>query len=98
MNTLDRELTDKELYEIDGLHREYAQKYGMNDVQVERRKPYGGLTEQEVEEIVGRVSQRVLNNFYQEIGRNVMKRILQILGILAVSTLMWLTGNKLKVW
>lgn len=63
----------------------------MNDI--EGRRPFRGLSEEEVELLVGRVSQRVLENFYQEVGRSVMSKVLWVIGLVTVSLVIWLTST-----
>ena len=106
MNTDARELSDGEYYENDGLHAEFVQKYGMNDDSTltpreymeERRKPFGGLSEREVEQLVARVSERVIKSFYLGVGRSVITRGLQIMGVVTTAVVMWLAGAKFKWW
>jgi hypothetical protein len=65
----------------------------------EHRPPFGGMTEEEIEELVGRVSQRVLNGFYTEIGKSVVKKALWVIGLATISLLIYLTGaGKFKVF
>lgn len=49
------------------------------------REPFGGLTEQEVEHIVERVSKRVMESFYAEVGKNVVRKGLVWAGMIGVS-------------
>jgi len=48
------------------------------------RAPYGGMSEEEVEHLVERVTERVVENFYAEVGKNVVKKGLWVAGILGV--------------
>ena len=67
-----------------------------SELQSEKYPP--GWTEGDVERLVGRVSQRVIENFYQEVGRSVVKRILQFIGWAAVVGLTWFAATKGKQW
>jgi hypothetical protein len=57
------------------------------------RKPFGGMTEAEIDDLVARVAKRVMEDFYQEVGRSVVKRTLQIIGIATVVIALWLIGS-----
>lgn len=57
------------------------------------RVPFGGLTEVEIEELVARVSKKIMEDFYQEVGRSVINRVLQVIGIAAVVLGVWLIGT-----
>lgn len=52
----------------------------MND-----REPFGGMTEAEIETLVERVTEKVVENFYAEVGKNVVKKGLWIAGIIGVA-------------
>ncbi len=56
------------------------------------------LTEAEIEAIVSRVTQRVMENFYQEVGKSVVKKMLQIIGLGAVALSIFMAGGKLRLW
>jgi hypothetical protein len=63
------------------------------------RLPYGGMTEEEIETLVGKVSTRVLNHFYQEVGRSVLNKFLWMIGTITISILLWLAGTgRLKIF
>jgi hypothetical protein len=65
----------------------------------ERRAPFSGLSEDDVEELVGRVTQKVLDKCYQDIGRSVVNKALWVIGLVSVSLLIWLAGaGKLKIF
>lgn len=49
-----------------------------------KREPFGGLSEAEVEDLVERVTEKVVENFYAEVGKNVVKKGLWIAGIIGV--------------
>lgn len=61
----------------------------------EEHKPYGGLTEGEIEDLVEKVTEKVVENFYMEIGKNVVRKALWIAGILGVgiAAMLGLTGK-----
>jgi len=48
------------------------------------REPFGGLTEEEIEQLVSRVSQKVVESFYAEVGKNVVKKGLWLAGMVGV--------------
>ena len=48
------------------------------------REPFGGLTEEELELLVARVSEKVVESFYAEVGKNVIKKGLWIAGMVGV--------------
>lgn len=54
------------------------------------REPFGGLNEDEVEDIVERVTARVVQNFYQEVGRNVIQKVTWVVGLGVVALMTWL--------
>ena len=56
----------------------------------EERQPFGGLTDVEIDAIVERVTERVVENFYAEVGRNVVKKFLWLVGIVVVGLATWL--------
>ncbi len=90
------ELSPREMYEREALGREFDRKHRINNY--DRRKPFGGLSDDDVEELVARVSQRVIQSFYQELGRTVATRFLQFLGIIATAIGVWLAGGKFNWW
>lgn len=51
---------------------------------IEGREPFGGMTEAEIETLVERVTEKVVENFYAEVGKNVIKKGLWIAGIIGV--------------
>jgi hypothetical protein len=59
---------------------------------------FGWLSDQEVELIVERVTQRVMENFYQEVGKSVVKKAFQAIGLVAVALSIWIAGGRLKMW
>jgi hypothetical protein len=59
----------------------------------EERQPFGGMTESEIDDLVARVAKRVMEDFYQEVGRSVVKRVLQIIGVATVVIALWLIGS-----
>jgi hypothetical protein len=96
MNTNARELTEREIYEHESLGVEFDGKFGTHGE--ERRKPFGGLSESDVEQLVARVSRRVIESFYRDVGRSVVARVLQILGLLTTAAVVWLAGGKFRWW
>jgi hypothetical protein len=94
------ELTDGQIYARDSMGAEFDRKYASNGAHGrDRRKPFGGLSESDVERLVERVSAQVLNNFYLEVGRTVMAKFLWVIGLATVGLLVWLTGSgKLKIF
>lgn len=56
----------------------------------EQREPFGGLSEAEIEQLVERVTERVVENFYAEVGRGVVKKFLWLVGMIAVGLAAWL--------
>lgn len=56
----------------------------------EQRPPFGGMTDEEVDAIVERVTERVVENFYAEVGRNVVKKFLWFVGVVIVGLATWL--------
>jgi hypothetical protein len=57
-----------------------------------------GWSEEDVERLVGRVSQRVMENFYQEVGRGVLTKLFSWVGIAFVAFLIYVAGAKFKMW
>ena len=57
-----------------------------------------GWSEDDVEKLVGRVSQRVMRNFYEEVGRSVVKKMLSVIGLITVGMMIWAAGSKFKLW
>lgn len=61
------------------------------------RLPFGGMTETEVQDLVEKVAQRVMENFYLEVGRSVAKKAMWVIGLATVAVIIWLSGaDKLK--
>ncbi|MCC6196801.1 MAG: hypothetical protein IT518_20295 [Burkholderiales bacterium] len=61
----------------------------------DKRPPFGGLTEGEIEALVERVTKHVIENFYREVGRNVVGKFLWLVGVVTVgvATYLGLTGK-----
>jgi hypothetical protein len=78
---------DTDAYEISNRH---------NQERISKLPP--GWTEGDVERLVVRVSEQVMNNFYEEVGRSLVKRMLQSMGWLAVAGLTWLAAVKARQW
>jgi hypothetical protein len=61
------------------------------------RPAFGGLSEEEVEDLVGRAAQKVMDNFYRDIGKSVAQKIFWVIGLATVSLIIWLASiGKLK--
>jgi hypothetical protein len=70
---------------------------GNNRDEDEYRPAFGGLREEEVEDLVGRAAQKVMDNFYRDIGKSVAQKILWVIGLATVSLIIWLASiGKLK--
>ena len=52
------------------------------------------LTEEQMEELVTLVSTRVVDNFYQQVGRSVIQKITTWIGMLIVAALLTFAGIK----
>jgi hypothetical protein len=51
------------------------------------------LTDEQLEELVERVTEKVIKNFYTSVGESVVKRITKLIGFGAVALLMWAAGT-----
>jgi len=51
------------------------------------------LTDEQLEELVERVTEKVIKNFYTSVGESVVKRITKLIGFAAVALLMWAAGT-----
>lgn len=51
------------------------------------------LTDEQLEELVEKVTERVINNFYQSIGETVVKRAMKLIGLGCVALLIYLAGS-----
>lgn len=51
------------------------------------------LTDEQIEHIVERVTEKVIENVYISIGQGVVKKFFYILGIGALVLVTWLAGN-----
>lgn len=51
------------------------------------------LTDDELEELVEKVTERVLNNMYSSVGRNVIQKFTWIVGVLVISILTYFAGS-----
>lgn len=64
----------------------------------EKSGAIGPLSEVEVELLVERVCEKVMLNFYSQIGRSVVNKLFWVIGVIAVSVALWLAGaGKLKI-
>lgn len=52
-----------------------------------------GLTEAQMEWLVKKVSQEVINEFYVSVGRSVTQKIMWFIGVVSVGILAWLAGT-----
>lgn len=59
----------------------------------EDRKPFGGLTPDEVDSIAEKAAEKAINKVYQEIGKSVAKKILWFVGAASLALLAWLAGT-----
>jgi hypothetical protein len=51
------------------------------------------LTDEQIELIVERVTERVIENVYISVGKGVVKKTFYIIGIGALALVTWLAGN-----
>lgn len=51
------------------------------------------LNEEQLEELVEKVTERVIKNFYTSVGESVVKRITKLLGFGFVALLLWAAGT-----
>ena len=51
------------------------------------------LTDAELEELVEKVTEKVIQNFYQSVGETVTTKIMKLVGLAAVSFLLWMMGS-----
>jgi hypothetical protein len=51
------------------------------------------LTDEQLEELVERVTEKVIKNFYTSVGESVVKRITKLIGFAVVALLMWAAGT-----
>ena len=51
------------------------------------------LTDEQIEAIVARVTARVIQNFYIEIGKSVTKKFFWLVGLAFVSLAIWAASN-----
>jgi len=51
------------------------------------------LTDEQLEELVERVTEKVIKNFYTSVGESVVKRITKLIGFGVVAFLMWAAGT-----
>lgn len=57
------------------------------------REPYGGLTDREIDDIAERAAERALEKVYTEVGRSIVRRLTWLVGVAAVSLLVYLAGK-----
>ena len=51
------------------------------------------LTDDELEELVEKVTEKVINNFYQTVGEGVVTKAIKIIGMCVVALLIYLAGS-----
>ncbi len=54
------------------------------------------LTDEQIEVIVERVTERVIENVYISVGKGVVKKAFYIIGIGVLALVTWLAGNTLR--
>jgi hypothetical protein len=57
------------------------------------RPPFGGLSDQEIEEIAERAAEKAVQKFYLEVGKATVKKSLMIIGAAVVFLLIWLGSH-----
>jgi len=57
------------------------------------RPPFGGLSDQEIEEIAERAAEKAVEKFYLEIGKATVKKAMMVIGAGVVFLLIWLGSN-----
>lgn len=66
--------------------------YGTERRNAERRE-HVPLTPEQVEALADRAATKALERVYTEIGRNVVRKAIWLVGAVVVSVLAWLTGQ-----
>lgn len=51
------------------------------------------LSDQQIDEIAERAAERALEKVYAEVGRNVLRKVAWLLGVVVVSVAIWLAGK-----
>ena len=59
----------------------------------ERRAPFGGLTCDELDSIAERAAKKALEHVYAEVGKSVVRKVIWIIGTVAIGLLIWLAGK-----
>jgi hypothetical protein len=59
----------------------------------EQRRPFGGLTSEELDAIAERAASRALEHVYAEVGRSVLRKLAWAAGTIAIGLLIWLAGK-----
>ena len=57
------------------------------------RRSHLTLTEEQIQDIVKRVTERVVSNMYEEVGHSIVKKLSWLIGIVVVGLAVWLTHN-----
>lgn len=59
----------------------------------ERRAPFGGMTPDELDAIAERAAKKALEHVYAEVGKSVVRKLIWILGTVAMGLMIWLAGK-----
>lgn len=51
------------------------------------------LTEAQIDDIVERAVEKVFQRIYAEVGKNVLKRLAWVIGLVSMGLLVWLAGK-----
>jgi len=71
----------------------------MGETRAEIGKYADNLENFDIDMMVQRVAKKVMNEFYQEVGKTVVKRALAVTGIVCFIIMCWLTGSgKFRIW
>ena len=62
----------------------------------ERRK-FAGLTEEEVDYIAEKAAERALEKVYASVGKNVVRRIMWLVGAAALGVIVWLGSEGISI-
>lgn len=63
------------------------------DEHLSERQPFAGLTEAEIDHIAEKAAKRALDSVYAEVGRNVLKKLAWLIGVVVISLALWLIGK-----
>jgi hypothetical protein len=59
----------------------------------DERKPFGGLTEAEIDAIAERAAKRALQQVYAEVGQSVLRKLAWLIGTVIIGLALWLAGK-----